>query len=56
MKLETRFGIEVSWKSGDTISIRQLDVEDDYVVAVHPEDVDRLIYILKRTRDAGPEE
>jgi len=55
MKLDTRYGIEVFWNESGSISMQQLDTDDDGVVVVHPDDVDRLIDILKRTRDAGQE-
>lgn len=52
-RIPPREAIEVFVNENDTISIKQISLmgQDDCVVAVHPEDVPRLIQFLEETRE-----
>jgi hypothetical protein len=50
-RIEPRPGIEVFTNKGGEISIKQIDVDSDDVVVVHPDDVERLIEMLRLERD-----
>lgn len=51
-KIQARDGIEVFVNQGGTISIKQDNMlDDEEIVIVHPDDVDRLIEFLRDAKE-----
>jgi SOS-response transcriptional repressor LexA len=52
-KIEPRPGLEVFTNQGGLITLKQEDPlgDDDHIVVVHPDDVDRLVEFLYHERD-----
>jgi len=50
-RIEARPGLEIFVNKGGNISIKQIDREGEDLVVVHPDDVPRLIELLRQAQE-----